>query len=88
MLYMTPEQQDAETDKLMQQADTDGDGELSFEEFAAWFTPTCKRIQQFRNKQSVMQKQKRAQKMQARASRDSMQSSSNSTYAGIQQEPA
>ena len=58
---------------LFRDWDTDGDGELSFEEFAAWFTPTCKRIQQFRNKQSVMQKQKRAQKMQARASKDSMQ---------------
>ena len=74
---MNPEQQDAETKKLMQQADTDGDGELSFEEFAAWFIPTCKRIQEFRNKQNVLRKQRRAQKMQARSSRDSVQAASN-----------
>lgn len=36
-----------------------------------WFTPLCKRIQDFRNKQNVHKKQKRAQKMQARSSRDS-----------------
>ena len=77
VLSMNPEQQDAETKKLMQQADTDGDGELSFEEFAAWFIPTCKRIQEFRNKQNVLRKQRRAQKMQARSSRDSVQAASN-----------
>ena len=56
---MTPEQQDAETKKLMKQADTDGDGELSFEEFAAWSISTCKRIQEFYLKQNVLRKQRR-----------------------------
>ena len=77
VLSMTPERLDAETSKLLQQADTDGDGELSFEEFAAWFTPTCKRIQEFRNKQNLMAKQRRAQKMQARSSRCSLRLSIN-----------
>ena len=75
VLSMSIAQQDAETSKLMKQADLDGDGELSFEEFAAWFTPTCKRIQEFRNKQNAMKKQRRAQKLQAHSSRFSVRTS-------------
>jgi hypothetical protein len=88
VLSMTPEQQDAETSKLMQQADIDGDDELSFEEFAAWFTPTCKRIQEFRNRQNVLKKQKRAQKVQSRSSRDSLQASGSSVADTRQQSRA
>ena len=42
-----------------QQADTDNDGKLSFEEFAAWSISICKCIQEFYLKQNVLRKQRR-----------------------------
>ena len=65
-VQMTPEQLDGATTKLLSQADADGDGQLSFAEFAAWFTPTCQEIQAFRHKQEMLRRQKRAQKRDAR----------------------
>lgn len=84
---MTSEQQHVETSKLMQQIDVDGDGEISFEEFAEWFTPTCERIQEFRNKQNALRKQRRAQKMQSRSLRSSLQASGSLVADAGQRQP-
>jgi hypothetical protein len=67
-VQMTPEQLNAATTKLLAQADADGDGELNFAEFEAWFTPTCQDIQAFRHRQEKLSRQKRAYKRDARPS--------------------
>jgi hypothetical protein len=63
---MSAEQVEAETDKLMALADTNGDGVVDFDEFAAWFTPMARAVQEFKHKQDKTSKQKRAQKAQNR----------------------
>jgi hypothetical protein len=45
---LSASQQHAEAAKLLQQLDLNGDGVLSFEEFAGWFTRTCASIHRCR----------------------------------------
>jgi hypothetical protein len=61
-VVITQGQLEQEVDKLLAQADTDGDGLVDLEEFTAWFIPTSQRIQAFSRKQELLKKQKRAQK--------------------------
>jgi len=69
-LQLTPTQQAAEVDKLMVDTDKNGDGKVDFEEFAAWFTPTCKKIQAFRANEAKKNAQKKAQKKAANVTTD------------------
>ena len=59
---MTQEQKETETDKLMQAADTNGDGVVDFDEFVGWFTPTAAKIQEHQRKQEQKKRQRQAQK--------------------------
>lgn len=68
---MTSAQKDAETDTLMKLADTNGDGVVDFDEFAAWFTPTAQKIQAFQHEQERRRKQKGGQKRAAKAAKAS-----------------
>ena len=64
-LVVSPEQRRAQTDKLMAAADKNGDGKIDFDEFAAWFTPTCESIQAFQARERNKASQKKAQKKAA-----------------------
>ena len=66
-LELTRAQQQAETDKLFHICDTNGDGVVDFEEFASWFTPTCKEIHAFRDNEAAKLAQRKAQKRAAKA---------------------
>jgi hypothetical protein len=59
---MTQEQKETEADKLMQAADTNGDGVVDFDEFVGWFTPTAAKIQEHQRKQEQKKRQRQAQK--------------------------
>ena len=53
--------------KLLKRLDENGDGELQFEEFAAWFTRTCQGIQRFRKQRAVKEKKKAKEAKQPKA---------------------
>jgi hypothetical protein len=64
-LQLTAAQQAAAIDKLMSTVDRNRDGKVDFDEFVAWFTPTCKQIQAFRANEAKKKAQKKAQKKAA-----------------------